>query len=280
MADWSRIEVEATVADYFAMFDLQLRGVPYVKTEHIRHLGSLLSNRSEGAIQYKYGNISAVLDDLGLPFIDGFKPYQNYQQLLFDVVDARVHADKPLLTLIKARAEEPAEAPVVGNILDVLVEPPIPEKPEYPVPPRVKAGGNFHPVDYVALEAQNRSLGKAGEEFALRFERARLQNAGKANLADKVEWVSADRGDWFGFDIKSYERDGTDRFIEVKTTRHGKRTPFFASRNEVSTSMELDERYHLYRTFSFDRDAKLFMLYGRLDRSCRLDPISFEARAG
>jgi hypothetical protein len=33
-ADWSRAEVEATVADYFAMLEEELRGVPYNKTAH------------------------------------------------------------------------------------------------------------------------------------------------------------------------------------------------------------------------------------------------------
>ncbi len=66
---WSRAEVEATVADYFAMLDLELRGRPFVKKEHIRSLARLLNGRTEKAIEYKYGNVSAVLRDLGLPAV-------------------------------------------------------------------------------------------------------------------------------------------------------------------------------------------------------------------
>lgn len=263
------------------MLDLEIRGEPFVKTAHIQNLARLLGGRSEGAIQFKYGNISAVLDDLGLPFIDGFKPYRNYQRLLFEVVDDRVRADKALLARIKAQVLSPVAAvPTIEDILAVLVAPPEPEKKEYPAPKKVKSTGSFHPIDYIAQEAKNQSLGKSGEEFVLRFERARLNKEGKPNLADRVEWISANQGDWFGYDIKSYDANGTDRFIEVKTTRYGKRTPFFASRNEVNTSIELDSQYHLYRAFDFDRSARLFTLSGPLNKSCRLDAVTFEARAG
>jgi len=32
--DWSRVEVETTVADYFGMLDKEIRGIAYNKTEH------------------------------------------------------------------------------------------------------------------------------------------------------------------------------------------------------------------------------------------------------
>ena len=37
-ADWSRLEVEATVSDYLAMLAKELAGVPYNKTTHRRQL--------------------------------------------------------------------------------------------------------------------------------------------------------------------------------------------------------------------------------------------------
>jgi len=278
---WSRAEVEATVADYFAMLDLELRGEPYVKKDHIRRLAVLLGSRSEKAIEYKYGNVSAVLRDLGLPSIDGYKPYSNYQQLLFDVVQDRVTGERALLDLVRHQVEAPATLPEVADILAAEVA--APERSEqdfYPAPKRTGTRGNFRPVDYLAREAHNQSLGTAGEEFVLRFERARLANAGRGNLSDRVERVSVTQGDWLGFDIKSYEADGSDRFIEVKTTGYGKRTPFYVTRNEVSTSVEQEARYHLVRVFRFRQEPKLFRLPGRLDRSCHLDAVNFIARVG
>jgi 5-methylcytosine-specific restriction protein A len=41
-----------------------------------------LSNRSKGAIELKYQNISAILHEEGLGFIEGYKPRGNYQRAL------------------------------------------------------------------------------------------------------------------------------------------------------------------------------------------------------
>ena len=38
MADWSRLEVEAAVADYLDMLALELRDEPFNKAEHNRNL--------------------------------------------------------------------------------------------------------------------------------------------------------------------------------------------------------------------------------------------------
>ena len=60
-SDWSREEVEATVADYLAMLSAELAGVPYNKTAHRRGLVKLLDMRSEQAMEFKHANVSAIL---------------------------------------------------------------------------------------------------------------------------------------------------------------------------------------------------------------------------
>jgi hypothetical protein len=67
--DWSRLEVEATVAAYLDMLDQELRGIAYNKSEARRRLLGTLSGRSEGAIERKHQNISAILIELGFPAI-------------------------------------------------------------------------------------------------------------------------------------------------------------------------------------------------------------------
>ncbi|MEO8217724.1 MAG: hypothetical protein ABI718_11640 [Acidobacteriota bacterium] len=69
--DWSLEEVEATVADYFSMLEAQWKGEQYSKSGHRRMLQSILKNRSEGAIEFKHRNISAVLRDVWFPWVDG-----------------------------------------------------------------------------------------------------------------------------------------------------------------------------------------------------------------
>jgi hypothetical protein len=84
--DWAVEEVEAIVRDYFEMLTKEMRGQHYVKAHHRRALLPLLDRRSEGSVEMKHCNISAVLRDLDLPYIDGYKPRPNLQQLLSDRV--------------------------------------------------------------------------------------------------------------------------------------------------------------------------------------------------
>ena len=117
-----------------------------------------------------------------------------------------------------------------------------------------------------------------GEEFALAFERARLLAAGRERLARQVEHVAVTQGDGLGYDIRSFETDGADRLVEVKTTRFGIETPFFVSRNEVRVSEAEGEIYHVHRVFTFEKNPRLFILKGNLRRVCELTPVQYVAR--
>ena len=132
--------------------------------------------------------------------------------------------------------------------------------------------------DYLAREARNRSLGRAGEEFVLELEVRRLHMAGKKALSERVEHVAATRGDGLGYDVLSFEEDGRERLIEVKTTSFGELTPFFVSRNELARSETDAERFRLYRLFDFRERPRLFDLPGAIALHCRLDPVSYLAR--
>lgn len=190
--DWSRHEVEATVIDYFAMLRAELRGEPYSKTQHRRRLGALLRSRSNAAIERKHQNISAILIELGFPYIQGYKPLRNYQHLLLDVVAGRLDTRQPVVEIVGAQVQQPAAVPTVDDILASLVDAPVLE----PTPRRYgrravhERSAIRKGVDYLALEARNRSLGTAGEEFVVRFEVARLLAVRKDRLAGRVERVS------------------------------------------------------------------------------------------
>ena len=117
----------------------------------------------------------------------------------------------------------------------------------------------------------------AGEKLVLEFEHKRLWQAGKKDLANRIEHVADTTGDHLGYDISSFETDGRNRLIEVKTTKFGELTPFFASKNEVEVSEARENEYQLYRLFSFTRQPKLFVLPGSLRASCLLEPIQYSA---
>lgn len=273
--NWSHEEVEAAVADYFDMLAKELRGESFNKAEHNRRLQQLLQDRPRGSIERKHQNISAILIELGYPYIDGYKPLGNYQQLLRSVVEDRLSAAAALHQTVATAVEEQVEAvPIVGDILSIQVAPPSRDKTESRL--YEKAAASRTPVrrNYLELEARNQSLGHAGEAMVIQFEHERLWRVGQRALADRIEHVSRTRGDHLGYDIHSFETDGRDRLIEVKTTRFGSMTPFFASRNEVGVSETREREYQLYRLFNFREQPKLFVLAGALRNTCELDPAS------
>jgi hypothetical protein len=129
--------------------------------------------------------------------------------------------------------------------------------------------------DYAAREARNSSLGKAGEELVVKFEQHRLSKLGRDNLAAKIEHVSKTQGDGLGFDVLSFDADGRERFIEVKTTAFAKETPFFASSSELQFARSNAGQFVLYRLFEFKKQPKCFTLSGQIDEHCTLDPVNY-----
>jgi len=258
--NWSRVEVEAAVQDYLDMLLLELSGQTYNKSEHNRRLRERLDRRSRQSVEYKHANISAVLDSLGLDSIDGYKPRGNVQSLLRKVVLERIPPVLEFLARDSAAQQEPIS---VDDILTIRVDPPDTElvarqeAPEFVVHERSPSNAN-----YVEQEARNQSLGDAGEALIMTYEQSRLEHAGKDRLARSVEQVSKTQGDHLGYDIHSYEENGRDRFVEVKTTRYGKRTPFYISAAEIRFSEAHSNAYQLYRVFDFRKRPKLFTLPG------------------
>ena len=275
--DWTRAEVEAAVADYLDMLACEVRGEQFNKAEHNRALQDRLHGRSKGAVEFKHQNISAVLIAEGFPYIDGYKPRRNVQAELRKAVRERI---PEIEGLIRADVEERQAPVVVGDILGIEVGPPDPSeravgerRSEY-LTPGTAAG----PIDYLLREARNRSLGDAGEALVMDYERVRLESAGKDHLARNVEQVSKTKGDHMGFDIHSYEANGRDRFIEVKTTRYGRHTPFYISDGELRFSEERADSYHLYRLFGFRKHPLLFTLPGDVSEHVQLQPVNYRAR--
>ena len=279
---WAKEEVKRIVADYFKMLLSELEGESFNKTDHRKILSPQLANRSMGSIEFKHQNISAVMIDLGLPYITGYKPRGNYQGLLKETTETLLESSPELMHAIKMDVDKDAELQDIDNILDAFVLPPAPQNNSTSVCENQAGYGetesNFSKVNYLEREARNTSLGAAGEKFVLEYEKTRLMSIEKFNFADRIEQVSETRGDWAGYDIRSFNDNGSDRFIEVKTTRYGIETPFFVTKNELGFSTKNSLGYNLYRVFSFRKAPKLFMLQGRLDKVCTLDPVQFRAQ--
>lgn len=262
------------------MLTLELNGQRYSKTEHANALLKKLDGRSRQSVEFKHCNISAVMLALGYPYINGYKPRWNYQSALVDAIEAQLEHSPELQAAAQAAVFRPATEPTAQRDLSSVW---------VPAPTATRVAENratYEPRfstsrrDYLAQEARNRSLGRAGELFVAELEVQRLYSAGKKHLADRVEHVAATQGDGLGYDVHSFETDGRDRLIEVKTTSFGNLTPFFVSRNELARSEQDEPIFRLYRVFDFRKEPRLFELPGAITKHCALEASTYLARLG
>ena len=113
-----------------------------------------------------------------------------------------------------------------------------------------KALADVTPQELEAIRRKCCEIGDRGEYFALQFEKQRLRRAGKGYLANKVEWISR-RAVGKGYDIKSYESDGSARYVEVKST-NGFSMSFFMSDFEWKVAVREKGAYYIYRVVDVD----------------------------
>lgn len=264
--DWRATELDAIIADYFAMLGDELAKRPYVKSHH-RALLMQQTGRSAASIEFKHRNISAVLQELGLPWIWGYKPALNFQDALFDAVDRYLSGHRDI---IEHPATDVPSADLMEDIFTAI--PSVSSRPR-----RASLERLVRKFDPVERDFRNRQLGRVGEEFVVGVERRRLVAQDRADLAGKVRWVAMEDGDGAGFDILSFDGAGNERLIEVKTTNGAARTPFFMRRNELAVASERPEHWHLYRVHLFAQQPKIFTVRPPLDSVLRLDPETWRA---
>jgi hypothetical protein len=273
MVDWSEIEVELIIANYFSMLSNELEGTSYSKALHRRNLIPLLNNRSEGSIEFKHQNISAVLINLGQPYIKGYLPRFNYQKILEEKVIEYLQKNLSIENRFKEFADNDVIPKKHVDFNKLIVDPP---ENKYLSEPIVYYQRNPIKTNYIEREQENNKLGISGEEIVFQYEKWQLVKKGKENLAEKVLWVSKDEGDGAGFDILSKNNNGTDKYIEVKTTKLGKETPFFFTRNELLFSQSHSANYNLYRIFNYGDELKMFIKNGSIDTICYSVPITYK----
>jgi len=124
-----------------------------VKADHRRQIVEQ-TGRSEGSVERKYMNVSAVLDHLGLPRIRGYAPNSHAQfRGLVAAIDRHLSAHD-------AVADIDSAAPAVRVDDDPFVDPPAPQLSNTKTPePIIRLARKFDPV---ARDARNRALGRSG----------------------------------------------------------------------------------------------------------------------
>jgi hypothetical protein len=271
--DWSPAEVRATVDDYLAMLAAEIAGRPYSKTEHRRALRpKLQAVRTEAAIEFKHANISAAMLGLGLPYIRGYKPRVNRQGALAPEIQRRLEADPHLLASLRPG---PVSSEPPGTHLE-RTPPPAPLTPG--TGPAGTGNRKGRQPDYGLLQEENRQRGTRGEDLVFHYERDWLRQHGRPDLAGRVRWVARDDGDGLGYDVFSFDAEGDQRYIEVKTTALGAETPFYISSAELDFAQRHQEHYALYRVYDVLVEPRFFVLEGNVNLVLDLTATTYRAR--
>ena len=93
----------------------------------------------------------------------------------------------------------------------------------------------------------SKRVGGAGEEHVYKFEYKKLCDLGREDLAKKIEKQYEDHSFFPGYDIKSFDENGKEIYIEVKSTISKDKNFFEISENEVLAATSLQEDYYIYQ---------------------------------
>jgi hypothetical protein len=265
---WAAAEIQSTVAAYFAMLRAELAGQSYVKADSNRQVQAA-TGRSRGAVEFKFANVSAVLRDIGLPYVLGYQPRGNYQGALRAEVEKLLVADPEMARLLEVMPTP--DLPLTVELVEV--EPPVTAPPN-----TTGRGQTIVGVDYLEREMRNRDVGLRGELLVVEYERAWLSAQGRPDLAEQVAHVPGTLGDGAGYDVSSFLLDGSPHHIEVKTTRGSITAPFFLSESERRYAFEPPGAYSIYRIFNLGPNPGFYKLTGNMAEILHLTPVSYQVR--
>jgi len=176
----------------------------------------------------------------------------------------------------------PRDSKVVGTLSDYVVDLPLPEqttpefisletgkvsgKPKEPTTAKVGA------IDFEQKNKRAKIIGNQGEDIVFLAEKLELRRNGRHDLSKNVE-AKCKSDDGVGFDILSFESDGTPKQIEVKSTASNPPSShssfrFFLSANEHEKSKTLPN-YYLYIVFAVkSKNPKIW----RIKNPAKLEP--------
>lgn len=137
-------------------------------------------------------------------------------------------------------------------------------------------------TDYLELNKKKYYRGLLAEELVCDFEKQRLKEEGREDLADEVKWVSQELGDGLGYDIKSFQKfedEYQEIFIEVKGTSEDETQPFDITRNEYNLAKEKQKNYKIYRVIKMkNKIANCYIIDGdKLEELFELIPQLYKA---
>ena len=127
---------------------------------------------------------------------------------------------------------------------------------------------------FIKKNIENKELGDAGEELVRDYEIKKLLEKGMVNHANKVKIAE----DGEGFDVLSFDENGNEKYIEVKTTEGNEKTPFHISLNEYVFCERNKGKYYIYRLYNYNFEtnhADYFIIDNPLS-TLLFQPINFK----
>lgn len=106
-------------------------------------------------------------------------------------------------------------------------------------------------LDYEKINKEKQEIGNKGELYVLNDQRKIIKQL-NPKLVSKVRHVSKLDGDGAGYDIRSFNNEKEINYIEVKTTKGKKETPFYMSVTEFAFYELHRESYIIARVYNFD----------------------------
>jgi hypothetical protein len=165
-----------------------------------------------------------------------------YMRLLYDIFGYPDYEEDS----VEKDASSPPTVPLLNEAIDGAV---VIDRMPVPLNPLSKDSNSSGKTDYEAHHRTCKRIGDRGEAIVFALEQNRLRDAGKSELAQRIRHVSQEN-DGLGYDILSFEDDGSKRLIEVKaTTEANLDRGFYLSNNEFEKAATLSN-YYIYLVFS------------------------------
>ena len=153
----------------------------------------------------------------------------------------------------------------------VLRDPPISSKKKNKKMKRRKGTS----INWEGRYKENKELGDFGESKVKQYEIDSLIAAGKKQLINKVKKVK----DGLGYDIRSVNKLGNVKYIEVKTTTKSKNSSFPISANEYDFLLSKKNDGFIYRLYNADKKlgfAEFYIIdWEMLTKDFIADPHSY-----
>ena len=116
-----------------------------------------------------------------------------------------------------------------------------------------------------------KKVGDAGEQYVYAYEKNRLCKSGREGLANRIVKQYEDLSFSPGYDIQSFDKEGNEKYIEVKSSKNKKKDYFEISANERTAAKEKGDAYFIYQVTNALTNPKISNVIQ--------NPMSFEPQS-